>query len=337
MKKNIKFILISILAVFLFHTPNVFASTTTERSEIKIDNKTVYKRYDNNATGEKEKDGAAAGLIKVTIDGKEYPGFCIDFGMAVTIGNAEEPFSLYDYFRNALNEETTNELIKKLTFYSKYGYGSTGRTTDKYYLATQKLIWEAIDATGFYVSEYYYERSGMKFDISNFEWTINKETVIDLSEEISAIQNSINQYSKTPSLCSSQSKIEIEVGETAEYTDNNDVLSQYQVVCSDGITCKISGNKLTVTATNKTGNHQITFLKPQTGSENHVYRVGGTQGIIIVDEGVLEEVSCKFGIDSFKNVQTADKKIIYIITIGLFSGVIAYIMYYTKKTLDELK
>ena len=34
---------------------------------------------------------------------------------------------------------------------------------------------------------------------------------------------------------------------------------------------------------------------------------------------------------------TADTKIIYVITIGVFCGVMAYIAYYTKKSLDGLK
>ena len=41
-------------------------------------------------------------------------------------------------------------------------------------------------------------------------------------------------------------------------------------------------------------------------------------------------------VDSFKNEKTADTQIIYILTIGLFCGVMAYIAYYTKKSLDKI-
>ena len=331
-----------IIACFFACTSNVFAASAIKsRNEIKIDGKNVYKRYQNVAVNTTTINGGTAGILTVTIDGVDYFGFCIDFGVNIKSGQTDTPISLSSYFQNVLSESATNELLKKLTLYRKYGYGSSGRTTDKYYLATQKLIWEAINDTGFYNSDFYASRSGKKINIDDFDWTINGEVVIDLSAEISAIETSIKNhnstYYKTPSFCSSQNKIEIEVGQTAEYTDNNNVLSQYQVTCSAGIVCQKNENKLTVTAKDKAGNHQITFLKPAQGKESYVYRVDGQQGIIVIEEGKYDPVSCEFGIDSFKNEKTADTKIIYFIAIGLFSGIVAYISYYTKKSIEGLK
>lgn len=341
MKKNIMHMLFLMLTIFFVYTPNVFAeSKIKEREIITIDGKSVKKYYDNTETGTTNKVGGEAGIITLVIDGKEYPGYCIDFGMYIDFGNAETQ-KLHEYFEQALTESATKELIRKLTLYTKFGYGSEGRTTDKYYLATQQLIWEAISDTGFYASDFYVGQNGapsQKLRIENLRWTNDGgTTTIDVSPEINAIKSSIDEYYTTPSFCSSQDKLEIEVGETAEYTDNNNVLSQFEVTCDSGLTCEKNGNKLKVTAINEAGSNKITFSKtPSTGTESYVYRLSGKQGVI-AHSGTLEPVSCQFGIDSFKNEKTADMQIIYIVTIGLFCGVMAYITYYTKKSLDGLK
>ena len=341
MKLKFKYIYVAILTLVLVYTPKVMATTEIKsRDFIEIEGKKVRKYYDNNVTGTTNYHGAEAGKVTLIIDGKEYPGYCIDFGMYVQTGAIDTPLNLKEYFKNVLSENAANELIKKLTRYMAFGYGTEGRNTDKYYLATQQLIWQAISDTGFYDSDFYHNRTSktvQKMRLANFRWTNDGgTTIIDVSSEISAIQNSINQYYKTPSFCSSQNKIELEVGETAEFIDNNNVLTSYHIKCDNGIECKFEGNKLKVTAIDEVSSQKITFSKSSTGTENLVYRANGKQGLI-ANQGALEPVSCEFGIDSFKNVQTSDTKIIYIITIGLFCGIMAYIAFYTKKSLDGLK
>lgn len=343
MKKNLKYILISIISIFFICTPQVSAdSQIKDRIFIKIDGKQVKKLYDNTISGNTNIIGAEAGRIILAIDGKEYVGYCIDFGVYIGIGSAQTQ-SLQAYFEKALDSETAKKLVNKLALYINFGYGSEGRTSDKYYLATQQLIWEEISATGFYASDYYYNFANgaltSKLRIANFRWTNDNGTsTIDLSSEISAIQNSVRNYYVTPSFCSSQNRIEIEVGETAEYTDTNNVLGSYLVSCGSGLTCETEGNKLTVTAIDdkEASSNDIIFTKNSTVTENYVYRNGQTQGVI-ANNGILEAVTCQFGIDTYKNEKTADAKIIYIITIGIFCGVMAYIAYYTKKSLDDLK
>lgn len=337
--KKFKYIYIIIVSLLIVYTPNVFAITEIKsRDFIQIDGKQVKKYYDNTITGTTNRVGGDAGKIVLIIDGKEYVGFCIDFGMKVAIGQTETPQLLKEYFQNVLSEAETNELIRKLTLFVQYGYGYEGRTTDKYYLATQQLIWEAISNTGFYASDFYHNQSSIdKLKINNFRWTNDSgKTTIDISEELKAIENSINEYYKTPSFCSAHNKIELEVGESAEFTDNNNVLTSYVVKCDDGIKCEKDNNKLKVTAIDEVSSQKITFTKSSDGVENYVYRLADKQGII-TKQGKLETVSCEFGIDSFKNVQTSDSRIIYIITLGLFCGVMSYITYYTKKSLDGLK
>ena len=278
-------------------------------------------------------------MLKVTIDGQVYPGYCIDFGMYVSTGTVESPQTLYEYFKNVLSDEAAKDLVKKLTLYTQFGYGTVGKTTDKYYLATQQLIWQAISDTGFYNSDFYHnqtEGTVSKLKIENFRWTNdNGKTTIDISSQINTIKNDINSYYSKPSFCSSTNELELEIGSTAEYIDNNNVLDSYVVTCEGGLKCQTNGNKLSVTAINDAGRQKITFNKAPTGTENYVYRVTGKQGIII-QEGTLEPVSCEFGIDTFKNEKTSDTQIAYVIVIGIFGGIMAYIIYTTKKSLDKL-
>jgi hypothetical protein len=341
MKKRFKYIITIVLSFLFVCIPNAYAdSQIKDRTHIKLDGKQVTKCFKNSVTGNSSCGDVRAGKITLVIDGKETAGFCIDFGMYVTTGTTETPESLKAYFQNVLTETEAEELVKKLTHYTTFGYGMEGRNTDKYYLATQQLIWQAISDTGFYASDFYYNQANgavNKMRITDFSWTNDGgTTMLDLSNEINSIQNSINQYYKTPSFCSSQNKIEIEVGESAEFVDNNNVLSSYIIKCDDGITCETEGNKLKVTAIDEASSQRITFSKAPSGTKNYVYRMSGYQGII-TNQGTLEPLSCEFGIDSFKNVQTSDTKILYIITIGLFCGIMAYIAYYTKKSLEELK
>ena len=337
MKEKIKVILISLIITFFIFTTNVSAAAKiTGREKVLINGNEVYKVYDNpheNLQGYVRDAGA---IIHVEIDGKTYVGYCVEFGINSAEGDLDSTVNLYEFFRNALSEEETQNLIKKISLYIKYGYGSEGKTDSKYYLVTQQLIWETINATGFYSSEFYQERSGRTINAQNIGWTQNKETKekIDLSTEYAQVKNDIVKYYTTPSFCSSQNKLEIEVGETIEYTDSNNVLSLYDVTCDSGITCEKNNNKLTVTAKDQTGSQSITFTKPKSGTDGVIYRPSGKQGVI-VEAGSLEPVTCQFGIDTFKNVQTSETKTVYIVIIGLFCLAMTYIMLYTNKTLNK--
>lgn len=337
MKKNIKYLLLSIITMTIIYLPNVNAAATIlDRDPISINGKQVKKLYVNELTGEELHTGTA-GYIKLKVDGETKKGFCVDFGVAIDTGTAQVS-GIEEYFKKGISEDKTKELVKTLTEYLKFGYGSEGKVTDKYYLATQKLIWEAISDTGYYATSYYDSINGSslgKFKLKDFRWTTDGKTAIDLSNEINTIKTDIDNYYKKPSFCSSQEKLEIEVGETAEYTDNNGVLSNFEISCDDGIECSVEGNKLKVTAVNEAGSNSIKFSKTDTNPTNsYVYK--GGQGVIVYS-GTLEPVSCEFGIDTFKNEKTADTRMIYIITIGLFGGIMAYIAYYTKKSLEGLE
>ena len=328
MKRNKKLIL-SILLCLMF-IPTVNAKVTIEsRDKITIDGNTVYKVYDNLAENKTNVIESTGAIIKLNVDGEYYEGYCIDFGVSVSAGLEANTYNLQEYYSNVLGEAEAKELVKKITLYAKLGYGNTGKATEKYYLATQQLIWETINDTGFYQSDYYETRANEKFNIVNLGWTTDKKNRIDISKEINEIKKAVNNYYLTPSLCSSTHNLEIELGKDMIYTDTNKVLSQYEISCSEGLECVKSENQLKVIATKEAGHRTIIFTKKSSGTENLLYRAKTEQGII-TNTGILEPVTCSFGIDSINNVQTSDSNIVYIRIVGLFCGVSSYIIYRTK-------
>lgn len=330
MKLQIRQIILTAILTFIAFIPNVFAKITIKAERvIKINDQTVYKLYDNLASGEKNIGSARGNILELEIDGQTYVAYCIDFGINNVTGTDAQTYELYEYFSSAIGDIEAKELIKKITMYARFGYGFNGKNSQNHYLATQQLIWEAVNATGFYQSEVYEERSGKKYNIANFGWSIDKTNKIDLSQEINAIKTDVRNYYITPSFCNENNKLEIEVAKTVTYTDKNGVLSSYKTICDNDLECSQEGNNLVVTAKNNAGKKKIEFIKEISGTENVLYRVGNRQSIIS-STGLVETVTCDFGINSFQNVQTSDSKIIYISIVGLFCGCIAYFIYKTK-------
>lgn len=353
MKKNIINTILVIMICFFVWTKDVNASVVTGWDAIKIDGKTVKYLYDNEAStsgtaADKVKLGYPAGYFSLTIDGVKYTAYCIEFGIDIQFGTATSE-GLYDYFSKAIGAEKAKDLITKISLYSKYGYGSSNdRKTANYFLATQQLIWEAISDTGFYATDYYAQRAvegnmtnWEPTKISNFRWIIINSDgsygdQVDVSTEIATIKKSVNSYYVTPSFCSVQEKVEFELGETITVNDNNNVLSQYDVLCDDGLVCDVKGNSLSITDTNDAGSNNITFIKTGTSSDAYIYRYNNSQGIV-TNIGIIDDITCNFGVNSFQNVKTADVKIIYIITIAIVCGIASYLFYGSKKLLDSIK
>lgn len=331
MKLKIKQIILITILSFLTFTSDVFAQIDiTANSMIKIDNQTVYKKYDNLATGQTNIITPNENILQIEIDGNTYIGYCIELGIRNVTGKDAKTYDLYEYYNSVIGETEAKELIKKITLYARYGYGYNGKNKITHYLATQQLIWESVNAAGVYQTEFYKERTGENLNISNFIWTIDKETKIDITEEINAVKTDANKHYITPSFCNNNNKLEIEVGQTVTYQDKNNVLSSYKTICDSDLECRQEENNLIITTKNNAGNKKIQFVKETSGTESVLYRVGDKQSMIS-STGLLETVTCEFGINSYQNVQTSDTKIIYISIVGLFCAFIAYIIYKTKR------
>ena len=133
---------------------------------------------------------------------------------------------------------------------------------------------------------------------SSSNFLLNSLETIDAIIEINDIENAIRIYETKPSLCTNE-KDELELDVEKVYTDENNVLSQYKVTCSDGLSCKIDNNSLKVTATAEGKDKKITLFKEKSGTETQMYKNNNRQGIVIA-EGSVDAMSCDIPIDTFK-------------------------------------
>ena len=100
-----------------------------------------------------------------------------------------------------------------------FGYEYSGHNTDKYYLATQELIWKAFDNVDIY-------------------WTTGENgsgTTIDLSKEKNEILALIKKYDTMPSFANTTLKGE--VGTNLSIKDENEVISDFTI--SEGTKHKV--------------------------------------------------------------------------------------------------
>ena len=260
-------------------------------------------------------------------DTTDKVGYCVD-----VVKNLNKDISytetqdLASYLNATLNNSTkAKNLAAKISQYAYYGYTTSGtRNTNNYYAATQKLIWEELYKNGY---GSYNKDAYLRADSANIE--------VDVSKETNEILNAVANHLRKPSFCSSKDKLEIGVGETATFTDNNKTLSYYKVSCTSDLKCEPSGNNLKVTVLKKDGDKKITFTKDAKGTPALVYKHANSQGVLV--GGKVEPVSCSFGVDTFENIQTAGPKMLAIVSIGLLFGFIAFMVYFGKENLGQQK
>ena len=341
MKKNIKSKTLLTLLALTLNTSVVFAESKTIQTDmIEYDSTALIKSNPDIKT-------ATEGNYNIVLKGKSESTeawylhfstgeavYCLEYGVNLdhnaTLTNQNK--SLAEY----LGSET---LSNKIQEYMYFGYGSnSNRKNTVYYLATQTLIWEAMNDAGkgndalkdFAADKYQYRFS--KGDTNNTT-TLNSK----INEAKQTILADIKKYSVIPSFCNSSEKLEIAVDESATFEDKNNVLANYTVNCSEGIKCETNGNKLKVTALSENKAQAITFTKKGDNKGKSIIYGATGQQTVATSVGKIAPVSCKFGVDTYKQVQTSDAKIVMVIMIAFMGGALAYVAYYTKKSLNEVK
>ena len=153
-----------------------------------------------------------------------------------------EPIILFENgsYESTINPNNlTEEQIMDISLYSHFGYGYNNQTEDKWYAATQVLIWRTIDPT-------------MEFII-----TENKSpyAVKLYQTEINTIKQHATNYKKN--LCFSNKKYTLVEGESLILKDTNKVLKYYKYNNKN-----IKQDESTIEINNlSTGNHKIIFTK----------------------------------------------------------------------------
>ncbi len=217
----------------------------------------------------------------LTVDGKTqsnhvtafYLGnrlaYCIEPGKEITT----KTYDTYkDWSRSSLSQET-RDYIEKIGY---YGYEYPGHQTDKYYIATEELIWKAIKPV-------------------DIKWTTgqnNTGNIINVEAEKNAILNLIQENNKKPSF--ENQIINGEIGETKELEDTNNVLNNYEIKDSKYHQIKIENNKLKITFSKNQVEEEITLTKKHYDSNTLlVYVKEGSQQLAALRISVPEESKIK--------------------------------------------
>ena len=146
--------------------------------------------------------------------------YCIEPGKGIHT----KEYIAYNNFDKTGLSDAQKELIEKIGY---YGYEYPGHQTDKYYIATQELIWTT-------------------FSNVNIYWTTGENgtgSTIDITKEKNEILELVN--TKSPSF--ENETIIGYTGETFTIIDTNEVLSNYELEDSKYHDVKVEGNKLIIT------------------------------------------------------------------------------------------
>lgn len=321
MKNKISKILLALIISFVM-TKDVYGAKVNLYYTYHNDNENGNYRIHKNING----NDSYLDTIEIEDGDSKYKAFCVDVGANLQSRESISKLSqsLEQYLNSTLNNDAkSKEVAKKINEYLYFGYGyNDSQRTNNYYAATQKLIWDELYNAGYRQSSY-----------SNEAYFTVGGNAIDLSNEMSNIKNLINNYYKTPSFTLTSEKLEIAVGSTETYKDNNGVLSQYKVNCSEDIKCEVEGNNLKITALKESGEQKITFTKEGAGSGTVIYKEGNNQGVAI-SQGKIDPISFEFGINTYQNVQTSGIKVLLIASMAIIFGLLSYLIYYKNKILN---
>ena len=177
-----------------------------------------------------------------------------------------EPMQLFteglDYHQDTAKwDELSEQTRQNIWEINYYGYSYSGHQTEKYYVATQVMIWQAV--TGTWYQPYYTDGT----------------TVYDISNEVAVINNLRTQPQGRPSF--NNQTIKMGLNTPVTLTDTKGTLSNYSITNSNGIRASVDGNNLTVAITSENYDKSITFSRNFTARDvNVIYGSGGYQRVI---------------------------------------------------------
>lgn len=190
--------------------------------------------------------------------GENYSGTLKNYSLNGEVSYCIEPtvsdngsVSLSDWSHTGLSDK----IKERVLLIGYYGYTYPGHKTKKYRAATQCMIWEAIMGEGSWCK------------INTKHWSAG--TNIDLSVERKEINRLISEHSKTVSFNGEVHKIQI--GDTLELTDTNNVLSNFDISASN-VEYTVTDNKLSLKPS--TDKATISFTKKQAYESNYKIFVG---------------------------------------------------------------
>ena len=177
-----------------------------------------------------------------------------------------EPMQLFteglDYHQDTAKwDELSEQTRQNIWEINYYGYGYSGHQTEKYYVATQVMIWQVV--TGTWYQPYYTDGT----------------TVYDISNEVAVINNLRTQPQGRPSF--NNQTIKMGLNTPVTLTDTKGTLANYSITSSNGIRASVNGNNLTVAITSENYDKSITFSRNFSARDvNVIYGSAGYQRVI---------------------------------------------------------
>lgn len=196
--------------------------------------------------------------------------FGFDYISYLTVGDKTvfciEPMQLFteglDYHEDTAKWDELSEQTRQAIWeISYYGYSYPGHQTEKYYTATQCMIWQAVTGTWYQP----YEMDGT--------------TIYDISGEMAEINRLRSQPQGRPSF--NNQTVKMGLNSPVTLTDTKGTLGNYSITNANGINASVNGNNLTVSITSENYDKSITFSRNFSARDvNVIYGSGGYQRVI---------------------------------------------------------
>ena len=196
--------------------------------------------------------------------------FGFDYISYLTVGDKTvfciEPMQLFteglDYHEDTAKwdelSEPTRQAIWEISY---YGYSYPEHQTEKYYTATQCMIWQAVTGTWYQP----YEMDGT--------------TIYDISGEMAEINRLRSQPQGRPSF--NNQTVKMGLNSPVTLTDTKGTLGNYSITNANGINASVDGNNLTVAITSENYDKSITFSRNFSARDvNVIYGSAGYQRVI---------------------------------------------------------
>ena len=275
LKKGSKFFLTALVILnSLMNTLPVHAEeTTTDENDldtiVELGNaEDVFPDLMPQSDGISLTDTTGTGSIYAMIHIANQYGF--DYVQQLYVGDKTvfciEPMQLFteglDYHQDTAKwDELSEQTRQNIWEINYYGYSYSGHQTEKYYVATQVMIWQTV--TGTWYQPYYTDGT----------------TVYDISNEVAVINNLRTQPQGRPSF--NNQTIKMGLNTPVTLTDTKGTLANYSITNSNGIRASVNGNNLTVAITSENYDKSITFSRNFTARDvNVIYGSGGYQRVI---------------------------------------------------------
>ena len=275
LKKGSKFFLTALVILnSLMNTLPVHAEeTTTDENDldtiVELGNaEDVFPDLMPQSDGISLADTTGMGSIYAMIHIANQYGF--DYVQQLNVGDKTvfciEPMQLFteglDYHEDTAKwDELSEQTRQNIWEINYYGYSYSGHQTEKYYVATQVMIWQAV--TGTWYQPYYTDGT----------------TVYDISNEVVIINNLRAQPQGRPSF--NNQTIKMGLNTPVTLTDTKGTLANYSITNSNGIRASVNGNNLTVAITSENYDKSVTFSRNFSARDvNVIYGSAGYQRVI---------------------------------------------------------